>query len=150
MSPKQVWSQCLVVQQSSCFLSVTWCGETFHGLGFKVLKFWLSLLLYFHQVWPQHCNNVLESQSSYSMLLHPSCHLGSLSSFCYGLVPLIYLSNSGFMISLDFTHQNFISSILTLTYCGKPLQLLRLPFFLTITFYSIIYSSLLLNRLKIT
>jgi hypothetical protein len=33
MSPKQVWSWFLVVQQSSCFLSVMQHGETFHGLG---------------------------------------------------------------------------------------------------------------------
>jgi hypothetical protein len=33
MSPKQVWSQCLATQEPSCFLSVTWCGEAFHGVG---------------------------------------------------------------------------------------------------------------------
>jgi hypothetical protein len=33
MSPKQVWNQCLAGQQPTCFLSVTWYGEAFHGLG---------------------------------------------------------------------------------------------------------------------
>jgi hypothetical protein len=33
MSPKQVWSQHLVVWQPSCFLSVMWHGEAFHRLG---------------------------------------------------------------------------------------------------------------------
>jgi hypothetical protein len=33
MPPKQVWSQHLEVQQLSCFLSVTWHGEAFYGLG---------------------------------------------------------------------------------------------------------------------
>jgi hypothetical protein len=40
MSPKQVWSLCLLVWEPSCFLSVTWCGEALYGLGvqgFKVL-----------------------------------------------------------------------------------------------------------------
>jgi hypothetical protein len=40
MSPKQVWSQCLVVQEPSSFLSVTWYGEDLYGLevqGVKVL-----------------------------------------------------------------------------------------------------------------
>jgi hypothetical protein len=33
MSPKQVWSRCLVAWEPFCFLSVTWCGEASHGLG---------------------------------------------------------------------------------------------------------------------
>jgi hypothetical protein len=33
MSPKQVWSQLLVVQEPSCFLSVRWRGEALYGLG---------------------------------------------------------------------------------------------------------------------
>jgi hypothetical protein len=31
MSSKQVWSQHLVAQEPSCFLSVTWHGEAFLG-----------------------------------------------------------------------------------------------------------------------
>jgi hypothetical protein len=41
-SPKQVWSWCLVVWEPSCFLSVTWCGEDFYGLG--VQSVWVLLL----------------------------------------------------------------------------------------------------------
>jgi hypothetical protein len=40
MSHKQVWNQCLVAQESSCFLSVMWCGEALYGLrvqGVEVL-----------------------------------------------------------------------------------------------------------------
>jgi hypothetical protein len=33
VSPKEVWSQCLVAQEPSCFLSVTWCGEALYRLG---------------------------------------------------------------------------------------------------------------------
>jgi hypothetical protein len=83
MSPKQDWSQGLVVQQPSCFLSVMWCEEAFYRLGIQVLKFWFSLLLYFCQVWLQCLSKVLESQSSCCLLLHPSHHLGSLMSFLH-------------------------------------------------------------------
>jgi hypothetical protein len=38
MSPKQVWSQRLVAWQPSCFLSVTWCGETFYWIGVQDVK----------------------------------------------------------------------------------------------------------------
>jgi hypothetical protein len=33
MSPEQVWSWHLAVQEPSCFLSVTWCGEALYRLG---------------------------------------------------------------------------------------------------------------------
>jgi hypothetical protein len=33
ISPKQVWSWCLIAWKPSCFLSVTWHGEAFYGLG---------------------------------------------------------------------------------------------------------------------
>jgi hypothetical protein len=33
MFPKQVWSQCLVAQEPSCFLTVMWHGEALYGLG---------------------------------------------------------------------------------------------------------------------
>jgi hypothetical protein len=38
MSPKEFWSQHLVLLQPSCFLSVTWCGKVFHGLGVQTVK----------------------------------------------------------------------------------------------------------------
>jgi hypothetical protein len=38
MSPKQVWSQHLAVQESSCFLSVMWSEEAFYGLGIQGVK----------------------------------------------------------------------------------------------------------------
>jgi hypothetical protein len=47
VSPKQVWSQCLAVQQSSCFLSVTWCGEAFHGLGVQDVEVLILLAVLF-------------------------------------------------------------------------------------------------------
>jgi hypothetical protein len=48
MYPKQVWSQCLAVQEPSCFLSVTWHGESFCRLivqGIKVLILLAALFL---------------------------------------------------------------------------------------------------------
>jgi hypothetical protein len=33
MSPKQVWSWHLALQEPSCFLSVMWCGEALYVLG---------------------------------------------------------------------------------------------------------------------
>jgi hypothetical protein len=44
VSPKQVWSLCLVAWESSCLLSVTWCGEAFYGLGVQDVR---VLLLFF-------------------------------------------------------------------------------------------------------
>jgi hypothetical protein len=38
MSPKQVWSRCLVTREPSCFLSVTWCGEVLYGLGVQGIE----------------------------------------------------------------------------------------------------------------
>jgi hypothetical protein len=35
VSPKQVWSRCMVVREPSCFLSVTWHGEALYGLGVR-------------------------------------------------------------------------------------------------------------------
>jgi hypothetical protein len=50
-SPKQVWSQCLVAWELSCFLSVMWCGEALfrmavRGVGVFLLLggFWLMEL----------------------------------------------------------------------------------------------------------
>jgi hypothetical protein len=53
MSPKQVWSQHLVEQQSSCFLNVMFYGEAFHGVGaqgVKVLILLAALFLGAHAV----------------------------------------------------------------------------------------------------
>jgi hypothetical protein len=38
MSPKQVWSQRLVVRELSWFLSVNWHGEALYGLGVEGVK----------------------------------------------------------------------------------------------------------------
>jgi hypothetical protein len=64
MSPKQVWSLCLARQEPSCFLSVTWCGEAFHGLRIQGVKVSFFLVLYFHQVWHQHLSKIFDLQSS--------------------------------------------------------------------------------------
>jgi hypothetical protein len=77
MSPKQDWSQCLVTQEPSCFLSVMWHGEALHRLGFRVSKFWLFLVLFFCEVWLQCLSKIFDLQSSRCLLLHSSCHLGS-------------------------------------------------------------------------
>jgi hypothetical protein len=48
ISPKQVWSQQLVVRKLPCFICVIWHGEAFHGLGVqaaKVLMFFGALFL---------------------------------------------------------------------------------------------------------
>jgi hypothetical protein len=47
MSPKQVWSQHLVAQQPSSFLSVTWHGEAFHRLGVQDVKVLILLVALF-------------------------------------------------------------------------------------------------------
>jgi hypothetical protein len=47
MSPKQVWSQCLVVQEPSCFLSVTWHGDAYHELGFQGIEVLILLVALF-------------------------------------------------------------------------------------------------------
>jgi hypothetical protein len=43
VSPKQVWSRCLEVSESSCFLSVTWHGEALYGLGVQGVRVLLLL-----------------------------------------------------------------------------------------------------------
>jgi hypothetical protein len=47
MSPKQVWSRCLVAWEPSCFLSVTWCGEALYGLGVQDVKVLILLGSFF-------------------------------------------------------------------------------------------------------
>jgi hypothetical protein len=77
MSPKQVWSQWLAACEPSCFLSVMWHGEAFHGLGLEGVEVLILLVLYFHQVWLQHLSKIFDLWSSCCLLLCPSCHLGS-------------------------------------------------------------------------
>jgi hypothetical protein len=47
MSPKQIWSQHLTVQEPSCFLSVPWCGEALYGLGVQVVRSLVLLCAFF-------------------------------------------------------------------------------------------------------
>jgi hypothetical protein len=47
MSLKQVWSQCLVAQGLSCFLSVTWHREAVYGLGAQGVEALISLGAFF-------------------------------------------------------------------------------------------------------
>jgi hypothetical protein len=72
-----------VVAAASCFLSVMWRVEAFHGLGVQGVK--VSILLgplFLPSVAPAP-QQVLESRSSCCLLLHPSRHLDSFSiEFC--------------------------------------------------------------------
>jgi hypothetical protein len=47
MSPKQVWSRSLAVQEPSCFLSVTWHGEALYGLRVQGVKVFILLCAFF-------------------------------------------------------------------------------------------------------
>jgi hypothetical protein len=38
MSPELAWSWHLGAQEPSCFLSITWSGEAFYGLGVQGVK----------------------------------------------------------------------------------------------------------------
>jgi hypothetical protein len=79
-SPKQVWSQHLMVLEPSCFLHVTWYGETLYGLGFRVSEFCFFLVFFFCQVWLQHLSKTFYLQSSCWLLLPSNHHLGSTLS----------------------------------------------------------------------
>jgi hypothetical protein len=46
-SPKEVWSQCLVAWEPSCFLSVMWRGEALHWLGVQDVIVLLLLGVFF-------------------------------------------------------------------------------------------------------
>jgi hypothetical protein len=47
VSPKQIWSWCLAVRETSCFLSVTWHGEAFYRLGVQGVGVLLLLSVFF-------------------------------------------------------------------------------------------------------
>jgi hypothetical protein len=68
-----IWQQ----WESACFLSVTWHGEAFCGLRFRVSKIWFSFVLYFCQVWFQCLSKFFDSWSSRCVLLNPTLHLES-------------------------------------------------------------------------
>jgi hypothetical protein len=75
MSPKQVW------RQPSCFLSVMWRGEAFHILRVQDVKVLILPAALFLPNVAQCLREVLESQRSRCLLLHPHRHLGFLSFF---------------------------------------------------------------------
>jgi hypothetical protein len=50
-SPKQVWSWHLVAWEPSCFLSVTWHGETLYGLGVQGVRILILLGGFFSAKW---------------------------------------------------------------------------------------------------
>jgi hypothetical protein len=77
------WSQHLAAQEPSCFLSVTWHGEAFHGLGVQGVEILILLVLYFCQVWLQHLSIIFDLKNSHCLLLCPSHHLGSPQCFLY-------------------------------------------------------------------
>jgi hypothetical protein len=60
VSPKQIWSQCLVAQEPSYFLSVTWHRESLHDLGVQgvELLIHLGVFFFFCQVWLQHLSKI--------------------------------------------------------------------------------------------
>jgi hypothetical protein len=66
-----------VAQDSSCFLSVTWCGEALYGLGVQGVR---VLILHggfiFCQGWLQCLSKIFDLWSSCCLLLPSSCHLG--------------------------------------------------------------------------
>jgi hypothetical protein len=88
-SPKQVWNWHLVAQKPSCFLSVTWYGETLYRLGVQGLGVLLLLGGFFCQVWLQHLSKIFDFRSSSCLLPPSSHHLGSddLQSF---LAPILF------------------------------------------------------------
>jgi hypothetical protein len=47
VSPKRVWSWCLVVWEPSCFLSVMWCGEAVYRLGVQGVRVLILLGSFF-------------------------------------------------------------------------------------------------------
>jgi hypothetical protein len=81
-SPMQVWSPCLAAQEPSCFLSVTWRGETLSGLGVQGVGGLILLGGFFlPSVAPASQQNFWFTELT---LLPSSHHLGSsLVQFCY-------------------------------------------------------------------
>jgi hypothetical protein len=51
------------------------------GWGFKMLKFWFFLVLFFCWEWLQHLSKIFDLWRSCCLLLHSSHHLGSLPYF---------------------------------------------------------------------
>jgi hypothetical protein len=60
----------------TCSFSVICSGEVFHGLGIQGAKVAAFLVLYLSQVCPQCLSKVTDSQSSCSLQLCPTHHLG--------------------------------------------------------------------------
>jgi hypothetical protein len=61
VSPKQVWNQCLAVQEPSWFLSVTWCGEALCRLGVRLSEFcFLFLVGFFLPVWLHRLSKIFD------------------------------------------------------------------------------------------
>jgi hypothetical protein len=65
-------------QEPSCFLSVTWCGEAFYGLGVHGVEVLILLGALFPPSVAPESQQGFDLWSSCCLLLHPSCHLGSL------------------------------------------------------------------------
>jgi hypothetical protein len=105
ISPNLVWSWHLVAREPSCFLSVMWYGEALYRLGFRVSKFWFSLVFYFCQVWLQCLSKILGLWSSRCLLLH-----------CSGILdPSVFLINA----FLAFFCWN--SPLVMIHYCLNPM-----------------------------
>jgi hypothetical protein len=81
MPPKQIWSQCVLAWEPSCFLSVTWHREALYRLGVQHVEAQFLLVLFFCQVWLQCLSKVFCSWCSNCLFLCPSCHLGSSLQF---------------------------------------------------------------------
>jgi hypothetical protein len=77
MSPKQVWSWWLVVQDSY-FLSVKWCEEALYGLGVPGVKVLILLVAFFLTSVAAGLSKIFDLLSSHCLFLCPSHHLGSL------------------------------------------------------------------------
>jgi hypothetical protein len=67
----------LAVQESSWFLSATWCGESLCGLGVWVSGLCFFLVVFLCQVWLQHLSKIFDLWSSCYLLPPSSLHLGS-------------------------------------------------------------------------
>jgi hypothetical protein len=77
MSPKQVWSWCLVAWEPSCFLSVMWHEESLYGLGVKGVEVLILLCAFFLPSVAPASQQSFDLWSSCCLLLHSSHHLAS-------------------------------------------------------------------------